>query len=460
MKYRFQILLKLHFVILLVILAVFFNAKGDTHLEESLARKYLVRFSVGERPILLYYKSYIQGLFLPNLSDDMYTGYEQAFQKFSKRGEYFYNDQAFSAFYSRSQDEDKINFEAVPDSKYSPLLELILKGDIGEACSSFSNYDVKKKIVYPTPEDRFPANQNMKNVPVSAVKVFNLGYRKEAILQEEIDLNKVKSSDWKAYFHNGKNFKEPSVRLIWVTSWDDIAKRWSHLLQNDNLSEVRLQMKIISESGRFNLLGGEIWRSNINNFMEKNKLVPSVQINNTIPYVCDGEIDWGGDYKTELKNIENTIDITFPHDILSKRDSLESGTATVRLWLPNQRSDGIVGENKFTFSLYGENQVCNIENNGVSVFEIRKQSHSFNEQKSQATLSAEDKTKIQWRLSLALLEYYESDSNYERFKNRETINGIIDEVCLQHNFSLEELLNTVFPEHKEVRDVFIDIVNE
>ncbi|MBR4613595.1 MAG: hypothetical protein IKO40_12865, partial [Kiritimatiellae bacterium] len=94
-----------------------------------------------------------------------------------------------------------------------------------------------------------------------------------------------KEEDWARHFRMNDQWHDPAIRRIWMTSWDNLSRRWEGRLKDgrrDARENVRGQIRTIAESGRFDEAGGKTWRENIEKWWKANatNVAPRLKIYN------------------------------------------------------------------------------------------------------------------------------------------------------------------------------------
>lgn len=236
--------------------------------EESAADNFLVPLATDkEKPIVLDYQAYLR--------ECMYADTAQKMQ--DKGYSYEVAEEKWRALWERAFPQDRYiaifvtEFTAaVVDDRFNSLLGLSRKDDSGEGV--LCSYDVKG--------NRYLMPNASQNLPI---KVCGEVREKNALLLEEaLNSSGFGKKEWERFFYANNMWINPSVRRIWVTSWDDISKRWNDLLEARDAKKVREQIDTIQKSERFDAAGGETWRENIEKWWKANatNVAPRLKIYN------------------------------------------------------------------------------------------------------------------------------------------------------------------------------------
>ena len=88
-------------------------------------------------------------------------------------------------------------------------------------------------------------------------------------------------------------------REIWFVKWNDVAERWSNMLGEKHIGEVRSEMEAILVSGRLSSDGGAIWKGRLDGFLGTHpEMWPGIAFTNTMDQAVVVSYDGGGSGKT------------------------------------------------------------------------------------------------------------------------------------------------------------------
>lgn len=195
----------------------------------------------------------------------------------------FFNEEvkdSFSAIVNKAGDPGVSgDFDLFIDGDAKDLLGLVMKGDSGAGVLFKAPYDSEEKG-----EERTGQRENIPLV-VSRLRPRNSG----PVVSENLALHGTNGVNWDDYFlldgsksNPYDRYSDPSVRRCWIVSWNELKGRWEDFIKRGDVAEVKRHMKVIGDSGRFGMEGGEVWRERIGGFWKANAtaLSPYVSISN------------------------------------------------------------------------------------------------------------------------------------------------------------------------------------
>ena len=232
--------------------------------------RFLVAFETGARPVLLKCDAY-----MPVLMPELFAQWQASGQReadFGARVYHSYRRKYEGLFTFVQEGIGHGTFMAIPradaPADWRTLYRLVKVDDHGVASTCFVDYGAPDRV-----EDR-PCSED---VPVKVV-----GSAGGAVFVRDVIGEDGRGPvDWKKYFHDGETFRDPSVRLMWLTTWEDLSSRWSETLRNRGGNAiVRAEMGLLAEGGRYGGPGGDVWLGRVTDFYCGKGLAPTLRIVN------------------------------------------------------------------------------------------------------------------------------------------------------------------------------------
>lgn len=236
--------------------------------EASASEKYLVAFETDKvKPALLYLEKYLKEIEFEEESEEIKGETDE--KKISNHWEatfsYYRKDLYTSVF------APHILAQPSSDKWAGDLRDLSAEGDSSEGVVCIYDYEAER---YREPETK-------QGIPLQC-----LGQNSRSgslIFQAHQNCSNFSKDDWSRYLQSPDGeWLDPSIRKIWVTSWENISGRWNRLLEERNAKAVRRQIGTIVDSGRFKTAGGKAWHDNIERWWHDNaaEVVPKLVVVN------------------------------------------------------------------------------------------------------------------------------------------------------------------------------------